>query len=163
MGGKGFRKPSHTSSVAVLSWPGGFPGVKPSSLHHPSVTSCSCIYLVASAWGRAWDPHFAGPHLQPGYGAVHPKDRGTTSSGTALPQGLSQVGSFPACSPQASRSHGLPRHCCSRLPFIPEVPPLCARSLQPAGAKALEISGTQKGLSPFLLTNPPAMTAPCAW
>lgn len=35
MGGKGFRKPSHTSSVAVLSWPGGFPGVKPSSLASP--------------------------------------------------------------------------------------------------------------------------------
>lgn len=61
MGGRGFKKPFHTSSVAVLCCTGGFPGVKPSTLHHPSVTSC--IYLVASARGQAWDTHFAGPDL----------------------------------------------------------------------------------------------------
>ena len=42
-------------------------------------------------------------------------------------------------------------------------PQLRARSLQPLGAEPLGISGTQKGLLPFLLANAPATAAPHAW
>lgn len=42
------------------------------------------------------------------------------------------------------------------------VPLLRTRGLQLVGAKPLEISGTQEGLSPFSLANASAATAPCA-
>lgn len=124
MGGKGFKKPPCMSSMALLSWPGlGFfsPEVKPSSPQQPSVTSCSCTYLVASSWEWVWQPPRSPtlPVLTQDDGDVHPEDHETTSSGAALPQGQTLPRSLaPSITqPRAPVTPRLP------VPVYPDGPP----------------------------------------
>lgn len=137
-GGNGFKKPSHTSSVAVPCWPGVFPKVKPSLLS-PGITqpwAPSTLLLRAPIYPDG--P--SAPHLQPPtVGSQTPGD--LRDSERALPFSLANVPAITA--PCAWRWRGNHAAAASeRLIFAVRVPlPGISRCAGPSGSPVVVSQG----------------------
>lgn len=117
MGGKGFKKPSHTPSVAVLSQPGVFPEVKP----RPHCITLWSPPAAASIWWPLLGDGLGTPTLlalthSRADRTVHPKGHGTTAqtshrgcsrsdpSPLALPGHHTAMGSLSLAAPSSHLS-----------------------------------------------------------